>query len=164
MSKAEVRRPRAEALAIAEKVVEVFEPFSAKVEIAGSIRRGKATCGDVDIVVQAGYFWDGPMINSHLVEIGARFVTRHQEQWQINLEGINVDVSFAVRETYAMKLLWRTGPFEHNISLAQAALRKGLKIRKTGVVDRNDKVVAWESEEAIFEAVGVEYKAPENRN
>ena len=164
MSKAEVRRPRAEALAIAEKVVEVFEPFSAKVEIAGSIRRGKATCGDIDVVVQAGAFWDAPMIKDHLLEIGATFRTVHQEQWTFELDGIGVDISFAVRETYPMKLLWRTGPFEHNIGLAQAASRKGLKIRKVGVVDGNDEVVAWESEEAIFEAVGVGYKAPENRN
>ena len=44
------RMPLARARAFAEKIVVELAPFCAQIEIAGSIRRQRPDCGDVDIV------------------------------------------------------------------------------------------------------------------
>jgi DNA polymerase/3'-5' exonuclease PolX len=53
VSGAVTRIPLAEARALAEEVVEMLRPACERIEIAGSIRRGKADVGDLEIVAVA---------------------------------------------------------------------------------------------------------------
>lgn len=164
MSKNGRRVPRAEALAVAEQVVEEIRPWCDRVEVAGSVRRLRPDVGDIDIVCQPSLWWEDVFVKGALIEKGARFESVAAESWAFALNGLKVELCLAVPETYPMKVLWRTGSWQHNAMLASRAMRMGLRMRKAGVVEAaTGEVLAWETEEAIFEALGLEWVPPERR-
>ncbi|MCX6753734.1 MAG: hypothetical protein NTV03_01615, partial [Candidatus Nomurabacteria bacterium] len=46
----EKRYPLAEAMRIAEALLEELKPHCARIAVAGSVRRKKADCGDIELV------------------------------------------------------------------------------------------------------------------
>jgi DNA polymerase (family 10) len=62
-----------------------------------------------------------------------------------------------------MLLLARTGSKEHNIKLAALAKSKGLTFSPHEGIKRGEQILASETEEAIFAALGLPYIAPEDR-
>ena len=162
-----------EGLVIAEAARARLAPFCERLSIAGSIRRNREFVGDVDLVVlpRRGRERD---LYADLDAMG-RVAKRGPQYAVINLPcGEQLDVWFArgreqglfasVPGNWGALLLTRTGSTEHNIELVRRAKELGLRYHPhAGVVDASGAVVASESEEEIFEALGMDFVPPEER-
>ena len=136
-----------------------------KIEAAGSLRRGKETVGDLDLLVT------GPGAADAL----ERFVTHpkahsvlgkgpNKASIQYGLEGLQVDLRALAHESYGAAMQYFTGSKEHNIVLRSRAQKLGLTLNEYGMfrVEGNERV-AGETEEQVYEALGMRWIPPELR-
>jgi DNA polymerase (family X) len=136
-----------------------------KIEAAGSLRRGKETIGDLDLLVT------GPGAPAAL----ERFVNHpkaHQvlgkgvnkASIQYGLEGLQVDLRALAHESYGAALQYFTGSKEHNIVLRSRALKLGLTLNEYGLfrIEGNERV-AGETEEDVYRALALPWIPPELR-
>jgi DNA polymerase (family 10) len=133
-----------------------------RVEIAGSYRRMKETVGDLDILVAASA--ESPVMErftgyEEVKEILASGPTRATV---ILKSGIQVDVRVVPEESYGAALQYFTGSKAHNIVIRRMAQEKGLKINEYGVF-RGEKRIAGETEESVYQSVGLPWIPPELR-
>lgn len=159
------------AFTLAERIVAELLPFCERIEIAGSMRRAREHVNDIDLVV----------LPKDAAGLRARVARKTQPitDGPLNLSvrlpgiarpGIQLDIFFAhggTRDLIAPEpsnwgsvLLCRTGSKEHNIFLAQRAQELGYKWETMRGIVSDGRVVASESEEAIFEALGMDFMPP----
>ena len=169
-----------EAQVYAEKVVAILQPFCSCIMTAGSIRRGKAEVGDVDIValpkavdlpgglcgvvkVDPSTVWKN-LIPKALVKSGLKLEVSGKELQRFSFpSGLQVDVYRARPETWGVILLIRTGSKEHNVKLCTLARSKGLMLSASQGVIENHNIVACRTEEGIFSALGLKFVEPKDR-
>jgi len=150
-----------DALPVAEMVVRHLEPLCERIEIAGSLRRKRPVVHDIDIVAQP---YEGQELAMQMALGFAEEARFAPKIWALKVGGISVDLYIAGPEQFATLLLVRTGSASHNIKLASRAKAMGLALKASGDgIFRGDERVAWESEEALFRALGMEYIEPEAR-
>lgn len=136
-----------------------------RVEAAGSLRRGKETIGDLDLLVCG----DDP------APVLERFV-RHPKVSEVlakgenkasvkfGLEHLQVDVRVLPEESYGAALQYFTGSKTHNVALRQRALRQGLTLSEYGLFQVADNLrVAGRTEEEVYERLGLAWIPPELR-
>jgi len=137
-------------------------PGVTRVTVAGSYRRGKETIGDLDILVAAA---DGKAVAdrfvaySEVVEVLARGETKASVRLKSHLQ---VDLRVVPEESYGAALQYFTGSKDHNVVLRHLAQQRGLKINEYGVF-RGETRVAGETEESVYQSVGLPWIAPELR-
>lgn len=140
-------------------------PQAIRVALAGSVRRGKATIGDLDVLVGA----DDP------VPVVARFITLPRVD-EVLLQGTGrasvrlhngqqVDLRVLPPSNFGAGLHYFTGSKLHNIMIRRRGNQLGIKVSDKGVFTRGDErlIIPGEREEEIFEAVGLPWIAPELR-
>ena len=149
------------ALAIAEGVKALLEPACWEVEIAGSIRRRRPLVNDIDLVLvpQDRYIVDSILMRLGKVKMSGMKITR------VQMDNISLDVYYASPESFATLLLIRTGSVENNIRLCSSAKKRGwhLAANGDGLFNERGKRIAGDSEESIYEALGVPYQEPWRR-
>jgi DNA polymerase (family 10) len=136
-----------------------------KIEAAGSLRRGKDTIGDLDLLVT------GPGAPEAL----ERFVTHpkahtvlgkgpNKASIQYSLDGLQVDLRALPHESYGAAMQYFTGSKEHNILVRSRALKLGLTLNEYGLFKLEDQSrVAGETEEEVYAALGLPWIPPELR-
>lgn len=99
-----------------------------RVALAGSIRRGKETAGDIDILATAAdpsgvmaAFADLPQVAAILERGHTRASVRHRD-------GIQVDLRVVEPESFGAALQYFTGSAQHNIRIREMANRRGPKV------------------------------------
>ena len=131
---------------------------------AGSLRRGKETVGDLDVLVTGGrpeaqieYLLKYPKI----VEV----VAKGENKVSVKLPlAIQVDVRFLEPASYGAAMQYFTGSKEHNVALRNRAIRLGFKLSEYGLFRaRDEKKVAGADEEEIYRLLGLDYIPPELR-
>ena len=156
-----------EARLIAEEVRQTLSPYCDRIEIAGSIRRGKPIVKDIDIVLiekpQAVL-----IINAALSSIGSIDMngSKIKRLWHGDREtGISIDIYLATPATWATLLLIRTGSKENNIRLCSLARRLGLQLKANGdgLFNQSGQRLAGDSEQSIYEVLGIPYQEPSER-
>jgi DNA polymerase (family 10) len=132
---------------------------------AGSLRRGRETVGDLDLLVS------GPGAEAAL----DRFVAHprvhevlghgaNKASARFGLEGIQIDVRAVPEESRGAAMQYFTGSKEHNVALRQRAQRLGLTLNEYGLTRLADgSVVASRTEREIYEALGLDWIPPEMR-
>jgi len=177
------------ALARAEKIAlqiqTALAPFCAKIEIAGSIRRKLATCGDIDLVVEPRD-WMGEAHQALRARIKAKttLITDGMQNLIVNLaDGTQLDIFFArpshrelfasVPGNFGSLLLCRTGSVAHNIKLVERAKQLNLRWQPYEGVYRpgstkpgeggGPALLASETETTIFTALNLPFISPEAR-
>jgi DNA polymerase (family X) len=136
-----------------------------KIAAAGSLRRGKDTVGDLDLLVTGPgaadaleRFVQHPKAHSVLGK-GA-----NKASIQYGLEGIQVDLRALPHESYGAAMQYFTGSKEHNILLRSRALKFGLTLNEYGLARIDDETrVAGETEEEIYQTLGLAWIPPELR-
>jgi DNA polymerase (family 10) len=168
--------PLANARKLAERIVAEITPFCERIDIAGSIRRARPEVGDIDIVCLP---LPGRRCDLELRCTRRGRITKRGDQYMLVelAGGIQLDLWFSHAETddlfapqpcnHGMLLLARTGSAAHNIHLASRAKKMGLHFHPHRGILRDARprapVVASETEEDIFHALGLDFVAPERR-
>lgn len=151
------------AQSIASEIVERLRPYCQEIEVAGSIRRKKRFVRDIDIVLVARDPWG---LRTAINELASSFTRQGSKMLSFSYQKAQVDIYFASPETWATLLLIRTGSTAHNIHLCAVAKHKGWHLRANGegLFDENGKRIAGDTEQSIFQALGVPYQEPEERD
>lgn len=138
-------------------------PAVSRVEVCGSLRRGKPTIGDLDIVVVAAApnramdeIRRYPRIESIVVEGDTRSTYRLRAGTQVDLRAVRA------REA-GSAMLYFTGNKAHNIKLRRRAQRLGYKLNEYGLFD-GEKYLAGKTEKSVYAALGMQYIPPELRH
>jgi DNA polymerase (family X) len=136
-----------------------------KIEAAGSLRRGKDTIGDLDLLVTG----------RGAAEALERFVQHpkahtvlgkgpNKASIQYGLDGLQVDLRALPHESYGAAMQYFTGSKEHNILVRSRALKMGLTLNEYGLFRlENERRVGGETEEEIYAALGLAWIPPELR-
>lgn len=158
-------------LSFGQKVANELIPYLSetggieKIAAAGSLRRGKDTIGDLDLLVT------GPGAADAL----ERFVAHpkahtilgkgaNKASIQFGLEGLQVDLRALPHESYGAAMQYFTGSKEHNILLRSRALKLGLTLNEYGLFQlEGEERVAGETEEGVYAALGLVWIPPELR-
>ena len=131
---------------------------------AGSLRRGKETIGDLDILVTGG---DANKLMDHLVAYPGMtsLIVRGENKVSLRIaNNMQVDVRFLDADSYGSALQYFTGSKEHNVTLRQRALRMGYTLSEYGLFTvKDDQKVAGRTEEEIYKKLGLDYIPPEIR-
>jgi len=151
---------------IARGVVEKLSPVCERIEVTGSIRRGRPFVHDIDMVCIPNN--QGQFIYA-LQQLG-KIKMGGQKLIRCEMPEIVLDVYVATPETWATLLLIRTGSAKHNIKLCTIAKNKGMKLHADGSglfrftdCQGGESRIAGDTEESIFKALGLDYVAPPKR-
>jgi len=156
--------PLAQAEAVAGELVEALAPYFERLEVAGSIRRRRPVVHDIDLVgiPSATTWWD---LDNAIVRLADAVVRRGAKLATFVFKGIQADLYYSSEETWATLMLIRTGSKENNIRLCTLAQKKGwhLKANGDGLFDQARRRIAGDTEESIYEALGLRYQEPWER-
>ncbi len=135
----------------------------ARIEVAGSIRRGRSTIGDMDILCTSpepaqviNFFVGLPLVGEVVSHGGNKSTVRLRN-------GLQVDLMVLPPEHFGALLHHFTGAREHNIQMRDRALNRGLRLNEYGF-DRPDGTrILCAHEEDVFATLGLPWIPPELR-
>jgi DNA polymerase (family 10) len=141
-----------------------------KVTPAGSLRRGRETVGDLDVLVTGkGCIAAEPRqkIVDHLLRFPGLMDVIAQGENKVSFRhrnGMQVDVRLLAPESFGAAMQYFTGSKAHNVALRQRALKMGFTLNEYSLSRIEDeKVVARKTEEEIYAKLGLEFIPPELR-
>ena len=136
-----------------------------QVTAAGSLRRGRETVGDIDLLVTgpgAEQALEAFVKHPKVHEVLGRGANKASVKF--GLEGIQVDLRALPEEQYGSALQYFTGSKEHSVALRGRAQKMGLTLSEYSLARIDSKkVVASATEKEIYEALGLEWIPPELR-
>jgi DNA polymerase (family 10) len=162
------RTPLGEALPLAETLAEFVRemPGVERVEIAGSLRRGEETIGDVDIVCVAK---DGKDVIKRFTKIEAveRVLAAGSTKGSVTVRldakrTVQADLRVVPPESFGAALQYFTGSKDHNVRLRELAIRRKWRLNEYGLTD-GDKTIAGRDEAGIYKKLGLPLIPPECR-
>src|SRR5512132_3108189 len=153
-------------LPLLHEVVGALRAHPAAVEVseAGSVRRGRETFRDLDVIATAT---DPAALIAHFVtepwvlEVAARGDTKATV---VTKQGLRLDLRVVPPEDYGSLLQHFTGSKDHNIALREEAQRRGLSISEYGVlVEETGETITHKNEKELYEFLGYQFIPPELR-
>jgi DNA polymerase (family 10) len=136
-----------------------------EITAAGSLRRGKDTVGDLDLLVtgpNAAAALERFIAYPRVHEVLSRGPNKASAK--IGREGLQVDVRALPRESYGAAMQYFTGSKEHNVSVRTRAVKMGFKLSEYGLFRaEDDSRVAGGTEEEIYKTLGLAWIPPELR-
>jgi DNA polymerase (family X) len=160
------RRPIAEAMPIARELVASLEALSAvqRAQYCGSLRRLRETVADVDIVAasrEPARVRDAFLSLPAVREVIGSGDTKTSV---LTATGLQLDLRIVEPQQFGAACQYFTGSKAHNIKLRQRALARGWLLNEYGLSDtRTGALIACESEEAIYRALGLPLIPPPMR-
>jgi DNA polymerase (family 10) len=156
----------------AQKLTEHLRSFKGieKISSAGSLRRGRETVGDLDVLI-TGPCCVNDEQRAELIEEILRFpgivevLAKGDNKVSFKLRsGMQVDVRTLPPESYGAALQYFTGSKNHNVSLRQRALKMGFTLSEYGLFRLdNNKRVAGATEDEIYGKLKLDCIPPELR-
>src|SRR5689334_2943189 len=141
-----------------------------KVTYAGSLRRGRETVGDLDILVTGQACCDNTareQLIEHIIKLPGlmEIIARGENKVSFRLRGgMQVDVRLLAPDSFGAAMQYFTGSKAHNVALRQRALKMGYTLSEYSLAQLdNEKVVAGKTEEEIYAKLKLDYIAPELR-
>ena len=164
-AKDEGRHLLPETAASAADVVQYLEGHAPDVEFipVGSLRRGCETCGDIDILAVGG---DERLMDTFVAHPRVeRVLGRGSTKSSVKLSGsYQADLRLVPRQSRGAAMQYFTGSKAHNIVVRDRAIQRGFKLNEYGLFrSDNDERVAGETEEGIYQALGMAWVEPELR-
>jgi len=164
-----------DALPIAEALVAALAalPGVKEAAFAGSLRRGKETIGDIDLLVATTK--PKPVMDAFVSRPDVAKVLAHGDtKSSVRLQsGLQVDLRAVEPAAWGAALLYFTGSKEHNVLLRERAQERRQRLNEYGLFpddgqpeppqERGVKPVAAATEEAIYKALDLPWIPPELR-
>jgi DNA polymerase (family X) len=158
----------------AAKLVSYIRAFGKPIEAvtpAGSLRRGKETVGDLDLLVTIPSGKYNPKsvesIAQHILEfpeIDQKLAHGENKVSFLLKSGMQVDVRILEKESFGAALLYFTGSKEHNVTLRGLANKLGFTLNEYALATlKGERPVARATEEEIYAKLGLDYIPPELR-
>jgi len=166
------RRHLGTAWTLARRFLDVLEPMPQvrQSAYAGSLRRGRETIGDVDLLVAAdaaetAAIFDAFCGHDAVEDVLLRGDTKSSVRTDA---GMQVDLRVVDPRSFGAALLYFTGSKEHNVRLRERARERGMTLNEYALAKLQDDgsagaVVERETEEAIYAALGLAWIPPELR-
>ena len=157
---------------LAEKLMEhlLAAPGVEKVTPAGSLRRGRETVGDLDILVTGKACIEAETrqkVIEHLLRFPGLMDIIAQGENKVSFRhrnGMQVDVRLLPPESFGAAMQYFTGSKAHNVALRQRALKMGFTLNEYSLATLEDaKPVARRTEEEIYAKLGLDFIPPELR-
>jgi len=135
------------------------------VQIAGSLRRGKSSFKDIDIlaILAPGTGTDGARDFLASLSDPDGIIGAGDTKVSIHRMGLQVDFRMVSAGSHASALQHFTGSREHNTLLRSRAKARGLKMNEYGIFRDDGTDIACPDEEAVYRAVGLGWIPPELR-
>ncbi|MCK6456234.1 MAG: DNA polymerase/3'-5' exonuclease PolX [Phycisphaerae bacterium] len=157
------------ALPIATALVEQVRRIRGvcRADLAGSLRRGTETIGDVDILCESA---SGPKVVEAFVSLSAtkRVLASGETKGSVLVEKpdggeLQVDLRVVPAESYGAAYMYFTGSKEHNVRLRELAIRRKWKLNEWGLFDAAGKRLAGADEIDVYKRLGLPFIPPELR-
>jgi DNA polymerase (family 10) len=137
---------------------------------AGSLRRGRETVGDLDVLITGPCCVDDKQ-RAALIEEIVRFpgieqvLAKGDNKVSFKLRsGLQVDVRTLAPDSYGAGLQYFTGSKNHGVALRQRALKMGFTLNEYGLNQLKDNEwVAGKTEEELYRALKLDWIPPELR-
>ena len=152
---------------VAQELTEVFRQVAGvnAVTPAGSLRRGRETVGDLDLLVTGpspAAALDRFIALPRVEEVLGR--GENKASAKVGREGLQVDVRVLPLESFGSAMQYFTGSKDHNVAIRTRAVRMGLKLSEYGLFRvEDDARAAGETETGVYEALGLPWIPPELR-
>jgi DNA polymerase (family 10) len=155
----------------ADTISDLIRAFPGIDEItpAGSLRRGRETVGDLDLLV-TGPACEPDVVTAAVEHVAGlplidKLLAKGQNKVSFTLRNnLQVDVRLLPRSGYGAALQYFTGSKMHNVALRQRAIKRGLTLNEYALLRVEDnKIIAAESEADIYNALDLDYIPPELR-
>jgi DNA polymerase (family X) len=155
----------------ADRISALIREFPGIDEItpAGSLRRGRESVGDLDLLV-TGPACEPDMVAAAVEHVASlplidKLLAKGQNKVSFTLRSnLQVDVRLLPRASYGAALQYFTGSKMHNVALRQRAIKRGLTLNEYALARLEDNtIVAAATEEAIYRALDLDYIPPELR-
>ena len=167
------RTPIGDARPAASRILNLLMTLPQALEgaVAGSIRRGRETIGDVDILIASE---DAAPIMEKFVNLEnvARVLGHGSSKSSVELlSGLQVDLRVLEKARWGTALHYFTGSQAHNVKIRQLALERGLSLNEHAfspvdasktIIDSADKILC-DSEEKVYQTLCLPFIPPELR-
>jgi DNA polymerase (family 10) len=135
-----------------------------QIAYAGSLRRGKETIGDIDLLVaaatdDAGAISDAFVKFDCVADVLANGATKSSIRTTDNLQ---VDLRIVEPNSFGAALMYFSGSKEHNVRLRERAIKQGMTLNEYRLA-KGEKIVAQKTEQDIYKALGLPWIPPELR-
>ena len=156
----------------AQKIIEHLRDYPGieKVTPAGSLRRGRETVGDLDILVTGKACCDDATrekLIEHVIKLPGlmEIIASGENKVSFRLRGgMQVDVRLLPPESFGAAMQYFTGSKAHNVALRQRALKMGYTLSEYSLARLDtEKPVAGKTEEEIYAKLKLDYIPPELR-
>jgi DNA polymerase (family 10) len=150
----------------AKRLISRLAPIAgvARIEVAGSARRGASTSKDVDLVAtadDAAQVMEAFVTDPGVVEVVGRGPTKCSVRLAA---GPTADLRVVSAESYPFALLYFSGSKAHNVALRGRAQARGLKLNEYALIREADGgSIPCDDETAIYRALSLPYIPPELR-
>lgn len=146
--------------------------------ICGSYRRGRADCGDIDILItkkgcenrdeahhylqtyvrglaEKGFLTDDLTIKGEKKYMGVCLLESQHAR---------IDIRYVEYSAYYSALIYFTGSKNFNLLIRNKAIELGYSLSEYGLKEKStDKLITVDSEEEVFRILGMEYLEPRKR-
>ncbi len=155
------------ALPVAEQMMDSLRarlPDIENLTVVGSVRRGKETVGDIDLIATTDNTESALQTFTKLEQV-AEVTTRESAGVKVMThQGFPVELHIVPRDSYVSFLQYYTGSQQHNALLQEYGQRKGLKVNEYGITDQQTGLLEnFSREEKLYQRLGLQFIPPELR-
>lgn len=179
-----IKRPIELVMPYALKIKEELSPYCERIEILGSIRRGKLLVGDIELIIMPKYkmipqsiqrsIFEDPVLVEEVIPQFFQALSRYKiikggfedggKMLQfIAPRRISVDAFRANEQNYGYIKVLRTGPHEHNVGYIIPMLKQNGFELTDGYVKREGKIIPIYEEVDLYQLINMEVIPPEER-
>lgn len=167
------RMPLGRARPAAEAVLSVLMEVEGALEgiVAGSVRRGKTTIGDVDLLIASDHA--APLMERFVgVTHIARVLGNGPTKSSIEMDtGLQMDLRVLSRQHWGTALQYFTGSKDHNVKIREIAVNRGYSLNETAFspIDADGNIIedapkiTFATEEEVYAFLGMQWIPPEMR-
>lgn len=159
------RVPLGTAWPVAQEILSALKadcPAVQQAVAAGSLRRMKATVGDLDLLVTSTAPQEVVACFTGLPQVAEVSLSGPTKATVILHNGLQADLRVLPVERYGSLLQYFTGSKEHNVALRELAQKQGLSLSEYGF-KRGDEEMLCPAERDVYRTLGLPWIPPELR-